>query len=85
VYFTEVHEGGGPPQHFKTAFQTAARMTNMRSAPGRDQRIPGPVRLTLNCLMPLSTVPEPMGYREVKKPRTRENIFDRRVNHDWEI
>ena len=41
--------------------RTAERMTNMRSAPGRDQRIPGPDRRALNCLIPLSTVPEPMG------------------------
>ncbi len=39
----------------------AERMTNIRSAPGRDQRIPAPVKRDLNCLMPLSMVPEPMG------------------------
>lgn len=45
----------------KLSSMTAARMTNMRSAPGRDQCIPGPVGRALNCLQPLSTVPEPMG------------------------
>jgi hypothetical protein len=40
---------------------TAERMTSIRSAPGRDQRMPGPVRRALYCLIPLSTVPEPMG------------------------
>ena len=38
----------------------AERMTNMRSALARSQRIPGPVKRTLNCLMALSTVPDPI-------------------------
>src|SRR5579859_2564720 len=41
--------------------RTAARSTSMRSAAGRDQRMPGPARRCLKRLMPLSTVPEPMG------------------------
>src|SRR5690242_2929617 len=45
----------------KVPDRTAARRTSMRSAAGRDQRMPGPARRCLKRLMPLSTVPEPMG------------------------
>ena len=40
---------------------TAPRRASICSAPGLDHRIPGPLRRDLNCLMPLSTVPDPIG------------------------
>lgn len=47
--------------HQKSSLRIAARRTSILLALSQFQRIPVPQRGCLNCLTPLSTMPEPMG------------------------
>ena len=56
-------------QASKSWLSMAVRMGNTRSAPGRDQCMPGPAKRARYCLQPLSTGPLPMGKLSSRVPR----------------